>query len=673
MKDKSGSKVNPPVPSLLPRRDFLKLSAGGATAVFGSQFLGLVMQQQAQAEALPTRKNIIVIISDQERTPMWFPPGWEDANLPNTKRLKDRGVTFTHAFTAAAMCTAARNTLFTGLFATQHHSISTLTEGFSQSASEHQLDPTLPNLATCLKEAGYDVIYKGKWHMTSHVQAADGSFVEDDISRYGFDAWDAPDAGGNTDKANFGGADATNTVKNDQRFVDDAISFLSNRIANPTGKPYCLIVSLVNPHDVLSYPNQYEVNGGYKQAGDPWIAANNPPLQMPPNQTDDLSKKPSAQAAWLNVMAAGLGPLVPASRQQNYLNFYGHLMAAVDTQIGQILDVLDPEHTGNTAALNDALIIRTSDHGEMGLSHSNMRQKAFVAYEETLRVPLIWSNPGLFPTPKTTAAMVSHVDLLPTLCELTGVPNWQAKGFKGVDYSQVVLHPDQNQSPTAVQPYVLFTFDDIYAGSNAAVTGPGGAVSPPNRLQAVRTPDFKLSRYWDGSGGGSPAADQGEFYDLRSTGGDYHVNDGSGGSVIYNAPGPLELINLSDVGFTPAPPPNSDQQTAYNTLKNILVQETSPGGRLVTTPLNAAAPPAKLKIKIVRWKDNTNTDQVAVQITFVSRENTSYQIQKSTDLTTWNAVGAAIVGNNGPVLYNDTMTDPKAFYRINWSAAGGGS
>ena len=665
MQDMPDAKMKPASPFSLARRDFLKLSAGAATAVLGSQFLGLVVQPQAQAEALPTQKKLILIITDQERPPMWFPPGWEDANLPNTKRLKDRGVTFTHAFTAAAMCTVSRNTLFTGLFAAQHHSKDTLTEGMQQSATEHRLDPTMPNLATCLKEAGYDVIYKGKWHMSSPVQAADGSYIADDISRYGFDGWDAPDAGGDTAKENFGGADATNTVKNDQRFVDDAVAFLTNRIAHPTGKPYCLIVSLVNPHDVLSYPAQYDISGGYKQAGDPWIAATTPAIQTPPSLNDDLSKKPSAQKGILLAMA-GLGTLLTTSKQQNYLNFYGRLMSAVDKQIGQLLDVLDPDKNGTGPALNEALIIRTSDHGEMGLCHNGLRQKTFVAYEETLRVPLIWSNPGLFPAAKTTEAMVSHVDLLPTLCELTGVPNWQAKGFKGVNYSHVVLHPDTHNSPTAAQPYVLFTFDDIFAGQDAASTGPNGVVAPPNRIQAVRTPDFKLSRYWDGSGSNPPAADQGEFYDLRPTGGDYYANDGAGGAPIYGAPGPLEMINLSDVGFTP-PPLTLDQQTAYGTLKNILLQETSPGGRLAATPLNGPAGPEKLKIAIVRWQDS-GTDHVAVQITFVSRENTRYQIQKSTDLTGWTDLGAPIIGNNGPVLYNDSLVEPKAFYRIRWSA-----
>jgi choline-sulfatase len=665
----SSSDVRPS--SAIGRRDFLRLSAG-AVAVVGTQFLGLVVQpQRAHADPLPSQKNIILIITDQERPPMWFPAGWEDANLPNTKRLKDRGLTFKYAFTAAAMCTVSRNTMFTGLFPAQHHSTDTLTEDFEQSPTEHQLDPTLPNLATCLKEAGYDVIYKGKWHMSTRVETADGSFIDDDISRYGFDGWDAPDAGGDTAKDKFGGADALHTVKNDQRFIDDAVAFLTDRIANASPKPFCLIVSLVNPHDVLSYPNQYDASGGYKELGDPWIAATTPAIQMPPNLVDDLSKKPSAQGAIRQVMAVGLGTLLTADRQQNYVNFYGRLMMAVDAQIGHLLDVLDPAKDGTGPALNDALIIRTSDHGEMALSHDGLRQKAFIAYEEALRVPLIWSNPGLFPAAKTTDAMVSHVDLLPTLCELTGVPNWQAKGFKGLNYSHVLLQPDANTSPTAVQPYVLFTYDDIFAAANEATTGPNGVVAPPNRIQAVRTPDFKLTRYWDGSDNNPPAPDQGEFYDLRPTGGDYYANDGAGGSTVYNAPGPLELINLSEVGFTP-PTLTPDQQAASTALKDILQQETDSTGRLAATPLNEAGAPEDLEIQIVRWTDIL-IPKTTVQITFVSRENTRYQIRKSMNLTDWEDLGDAIIGNNGLVLYNDDLVEDKAFYAIQWSPANPGT
>ena len=54
------------------------------------------------------------------------------------------------------------------------------------------------------------------------------------------------------------------------------------------------------------------------------------------------------------------------------------------------------------------------------MSHGGLRQKMFNAYEESIRVPLVISNPVLFPEPRESDALVSLVDLVPTLLGLTG-------------------------------------------------------------------------------------------------------------------------------------------------------------------------------------------------------------------------------------------------------------
>jgi hypothetical protein len=53
----------------------------------------------------------------------------------------------------------------------------------------------------------------------------------------------------------------------------------------------------------------------------------------------------------------------------------------------------------------------------MGLAHGGLRQKNFVFYEEAIRVPLVYSNPELYPGPRQSTALVSHVDFLPTLAK----------------------------------------------------------------------------------------------------------------------------------------------------------------------------------------------------------------------------------------------------------------
>lgn len=77
--------------------------------------------------------------------------------------------------------------------------------------------------------------------------------------------------------------------------------------------------------------------------------------------------------------------------------------------------------------------------------------------------------------------------------------------------------------------------------------------------------------------------------------------------------------------------------------------------------------PENQKFEILRWTDPALGVQAKVQLTFDSRINTNYQLQKSTYLIGWNNVGAVIAGNNGPVLMSDTFAGTKAFYRIQWT------
>ena len=89
--------------------------------------------------------------------------------------------------------------------------------------------------------------------------------------------------------------------------------------------------------------------------------------------------------------------------------------------------------------LDNTLVIATADHGEMGTAHGGMRQKNFNFYEESMRVPLVYSNPRLFKTAKTNHSLVSHVDFLPTLASLVGAPAAARSAWQGVDYSEQIL------------------------------------------------------------------------------------------------------------------------------------------------------------------------------------------------------------------------------------------
>ena len=113
------------------------------------------------------------------------------------------------------------------------------------------------------------------------------------------------------------------------------------------------------------------------------------------------------------------------------MNFYAHLHRVVDEKIGRLLAALgDPGDPGSLRSRT--VIARTSDHGELGLSHGGLRQKMFNAYEESIRVPLVVSNPVLFPEPRESDALVSLVDVVPTLLGLARRPG-DPERFDGRD------------------------------------------------------------------------------------------------------------------------------------------------------------------------------------------------------------------------------------------------
>ncbi len=443
--------------------------------------------------------NVILFVSDQERAIQHFPKNWLRKNLPGMRRLRRNGISFERAFTSACMCSPSRATMMTGFFPAQHGVKYTLEEKMFLPKNPQvnmPLPAVMPNIATVMKAAGYNVIYKGKWHISKprHGQEATPAEAE----QYGFDRWDPPDAGANQEIDQAGGGKA----KNDRRYMkskgtgadEGALQYLGTDAAQE--QPFFMVISLVNPHDVLFYPKVFE-EAGYR---DFWL---NGEMHLPPTLREDLESKPSVQREFVKLMNTLGGKLKTPERVRNYLNFYGNLMKKSDRYLADVLDKLE-----ETGLMDDTLIIRTSDHGEMGLSHGEMRQKNFNFYEETLRVPMVYSNPRLYRKPHTTDALVSHVDLLPTLANLVDAPKSARANWEGVDYSKQVLRPAREHSS---QDYVVFTYDDYQSGQPH-----GPYPKPPNHIVSIREERWKLAKYYDANPKkGERKLPQWEMYDLK--------------------------------------------------------------------------------------------------------------------------------------------------------------
>lgn len=449
-------------------------------------------------------KNVVIFLSDQERDLMYFPEGWEEKYMPATTELKKYGVRFKRAFSNSCMCSPARAALLSGYFPAQSGVRFVLEQTMPDTEYYNVEMPTpdsLKNMASAMSAAGFKVVYKGKMHIAKP-DDPDYIWKPQDAAKYGFERWNPPDAGANASLSEAGDSPAFN----DDRIIEQvgdweigeegALQYI--REAAGKQQPFFLIVSVVNPHDVLFYPLTY---GDAYNTTEP-LLPQDPPIELPPTWNESYATKPKCQASFQALMQAGLGAITTDEQRLEYLNFYGYLLSLADSYLGKVIKELK-----DAALFDDTIIIKTSDHGAMAMTHGTQRQKMFNMYEETMRVPLIFSNPKLYPQSVETDAMVSHVDLVPTFVSLFG--STLENEWPGVDYSSILLDP---KGQTGVQDYVLFSFDDVLGGQPTGVP----LVPPPNHIVGIREERYKLAKYYDPNQEETKIKSVYEMYDLLS-------------------------------------------------------------------------------------------------------------------------------------------------------------
>lgn len=490
--------------------------------------------------------NIVIFITDQDSAAVAerWPESFEDEHLPATKRLKQNGLTFSKMFTVTSACSPSRATLLTSTYPSQNDVVNTIAvpssiqswyRDYGQAFPQYFLQPYQVNLAHVLKARGYKVYWKGKWHLGHPVNGTD-QWTESDIAylkqTYGFDGWNPIDAGvDRQDPKKFG----KGPFLNDERYVhgveevrnkitktnkqmlkefeeqfshlkeEGIIEFIKNY--QPEDGPFCLVVSLVNPHDIHVAPS-FDPDAGYSIED-----FENLNLPIPDTVDEDLSFKPEIQEIFRegcrvteNARRKSLkdggqevwygksvpddeNPLENKDVQQMFVNFYGYLKKLVDSQMNQVLDALDGK-----GLIDNTLIVKTSDHGEMCLTHGGQREKAFNAYEETIRVPLIISNPRLFPKPKQTDALVCTLDLVPTLAKFIGVYDLFKFSFQGCDLTPLFNNTKGKvlDGDGEVRDCIHFTYDDGFLPNQFNLT--------PRRIRTIRTEEWKYSVYFNDGG-----------------------------------------------------------------------------------------------------------------------------------------------------------------------------
>jgi choline-sulfatase len=403
--------------------------------------------------------NLLILLTDQQRTAQHLPAGWVQQNLPSLWALMQGGVTFPNAMTNTTACSPARGTLWTSTFP--------MINGVESVGQTLVMTDTLTTLGLALAKYApegvtYNIAYKGKWHLDGSFesgqtleyqqtqglaqQTSDNQTMEE---TYGFPGWTSQDFGTTMQPEldNWQGGTVTvpaadvNTMGgggggNDQRVatglsyvtggtVEGARQWLAAQAGNGADNPFCLVVSLLNPHDVFVSPAGYAsagyppIDSGPNAGKYPWQVAPFTEITDLPESydltADELANKPAMQGnfRWTPAQDAAQEAQRRAAAL-DYLRFYAYLQTLSEGLIEQVLCEMTKEMAANT------LIVRLADHGEMGMSQGGMIEKEHQAYNETLLVPMVFSNPGL-PQAEVCTGLAGLIDVLPTLAEVCGL------------------------------------------------------------------------------------------------------------------------------------------------------------------------------------------------------------------------------------------------------------
>jgi len=449
------------------------------------------------------KPNIVIIITDQQRALQHFPRDFI-YRLPALKQLMSNGLSFDRAFTGSCACAPSRATFLTSQYPAKHKTTDT-----GQLEPKEPLNTKLPNLAHVLEKAGYKTrAWLGKWHLgeiaTSPLEA-------------GFTEWDDPDSGITiSDYNTLGGG----SVDNDGRYLADMLKFIEQQDENAQ-EPFCLVASFVNPHD------GFVALRGLGGSGYASSTLTEAIVELPHNYRqhhpvqDKRLRPPTPRAhpsaSWWTFAASADSTKRPKHRPQDYVNFYAYLQILVDKQIEQLLDGLAKQNL-----IDNTLIIRFADHGEMGMSHG-LVEKFFNAYEESIRIPFVFSNPVAWPTAQTTQSLASSVDLTPTIASLLGVEWYKPEGpipdianptiFYGQDLSPIL-----NDPTSSVQDHIHFTYDDQSAVIPPPADKPSQKVLYPSIVRTIRTDKWKYSVYFNETDEAKEEGAEGdwELYDLEA-------------------------------------------------------------------------------------------------------------------------------------------------------------
>jgi arylsulfatase A-like enzyme len=354
--------------------------------------------------------NVLMIVTDQERTDVLGSYGSPICETPNLDQLAADGVRFETCVTPTAICSPSRASMLTGLFP---HGHGILNNTHEPDALRTELPADVPTFPELLRSAGYRLGFVGKWHVGRTGPSSRGfhdtaSVPDDTVATPGKPAI-VPDepllrdpiyARYRQGQLLIAGVDPRPIEENETHEDADAAIGLLERYAT-LGTPFCLRLDFQGPHHPYMPPEPY-ASMYEPSAIPPW-----------PNFEDAAPNKPAAQRRLIE--QRGVTGWTWRDWQPAVARYFG-FVTYIDHEIGRVLGAL------NRLGLHDStVVIHTADHGDMTGSHGGQFNKGPLMYDEIYRIPLIVRDPRN-PVTGVCRAPVGSLAIMPTILELAGVP-----------------------------------------------------------------------------------------------------------------------------------------------------------------------------------------------------------------------------------------------------------
>ena len=341
-----------------------------------------------------SRPNIVFILIDDLRWDELGIAGHPFIKTPNIDRIGKEGARFRNAFMTTPLCSPSRASFLTGQYAHTHG----IVDNVDRSAASHRL-ATFPLL---LHQSGYETAFIGKWHMGN-----------DDKPRPGFDRWVSFKGQGtylNPDINEDG-----RSVKPAGYITDILNGYAVEFIQRQHDKPFLIYLAHKAIHPEVTQNNDGSVNLADAELFIPaerhrdLYAGKTIPHR--PNYKRAPQGKPALQRRIGDLPPLGAAT---ATRDETILGRQRSLMA-IEDGVGEILRVLN-----ETGQLDHTILVFTSDNGYFYGEHGLSVERR-LAYEESIRMPLLVRYPGLIEPGTIRNELVLNIDLAPTLLELAGV------------------------------------------------------------------------------------------------------------------------------------------------------------------------------------------------------------------------------------------------------------